>query len=99
MNIRLRELRLEDKYLYIQLQREYWVHKKALDEAKMQNELWKDLQAEKRINYVIAMQDGEFCGFCGTKNKHDDIPEVEIEILESFTGQGIGFQAMTLLLK
>lgn len=65
MNITLRELRPEDKPLYISLQREYWVNKRALDDVKMQNELWQELQEEKRINYVIAMPDGEFCGFCG----------------------------------
>ncbi len=99
MNIRLRELRPDDKDLYISLQREYWVNKKALDDVKMRNGLWQDLQEEKRINYVIAAPDGEFRGFCGVKNKYSDIPEIEIEILEKFTGQGMGYPAMCLLLK
>lgn len=50
MNITLRELRPEDKPLYISLQREYWINKRALDDVKMKNELWQELQEEKRIN-------------------------------------------------
>lgn len=99
MNIRLRELQPEDKDLYISLQREYWVNKKTLDDVETQNSLWQDLQEEKRINYVIAAPDGEFRGFCGVKNKYSDVPEIEIEILEKFTGQGMGYPAVILLLK
>ncbi len=99
MDIRLRKLRTEDKEQYILLQREYWVDKRALDEKRMQDNLWQELQEEKRINFVIMMLDEKFCGFCGAKDKYADIPEVEIEIFEEFTGRGIGCQAMDILLK
>ena len=99
MDIKLRELRTEDKEQYISLQREYWVNKRALDEEEMQNGLWKDLQEEKRINFVIAMPGDKFCGFCGAKDRYSDMPEIEIEIFEKFTGQGIGYQAIRDLLK
>lgn len=70
-----------------------------MDDINTQNELWQELQKEKRINYVIAAPDGEFHGFCGVKDKYSDIPEIEIEILEKFTGQGMGYPAVRLLLK
>lgn len=99
MDIRLRGLKPEDRDLYILLQREYWVNKKALDEVETQDGLWQGLQEEKRINHVITVPDGEFYGFCGVKDKYLDIPEIEIEILEKYTGQGIGYAAMRLLLR
>lgn len=99
MDIKLRGLRSEDKEPYILLQREYWVNKKALDDVGTRDGLWQGLQEEKRIDRVIAMPDGEFCGFCGVKDRYLAIPEIEIEILEKYTGQGIGYTAMMLFLK
>lgn len=54
---------------------------------------------KNRVCYVIEMgTESLYCGECAVKDISVDIPEIEIELLREYQHQGIGYQAIILML-
>ena len=84
---------------YIRLQREVSPFRHMFDEKDYCDRSWEDMFAEGRLPYSIKeTENKEFCGYCAIKNIKADKPEIEIELLEKFRGQGIGYVALYYLI-
>ena len=61
---------------------------------------WRDnCEKKNRICYVIEVGEGcLYCGECAVKDISADIPEIEIELLQEYQHQGIGYKAIIMML-
>ena len=101
LDIRLRMIQQEsntDKANYLALQKSVAILKdwERDDEEKLNEWSWQDaFKSKQRICYVIEKMPGNvYCGECAVKNISDEIPEIEIELMKEYQGQGIGYLAI-----
>ena len=101
LDIRLRLIQQEsntDKANYLALQKSVAILKnwEQNDEEKLNEWSWKEaFKSKERICYVIEKMPGNvYCGECAVKNISDEIPEIEIELMKEYQGQGIGYLAI-----
>ena len=101
LDIRLRLIQQNsntDKENHFALQKSVAVlRNRERDNEEALNEwLWRDsFKNENRICYVIEKMPGNvYCGECAVKNISDGIPEIEIEVMKEYQGQGIGYLAI-----
>ena len=101
LDIRLRPIQQEsniDKEHYLALQKSVAIFKswEPDNEEKLNEQLWQDaFKSKHRICYVIEKMPGnEYCGECAVKNIFDETPEIEIELMKEYQGQGIGYLAI-----
>jgi len=66
-------------------------------DAEFVASLWRGLRAEQSLFLSIYLED-EFCGYCGIKLIDTRTPEIAIELLKKYHGQGIGYDALTALM-
>ncbi|MDR1699662.1 MAG: GNAT family N-acetyltransferase [Lachnoclostridium sp.] len=85
-----------DEYMdkYIELQKGV-----VLGDVSYKDEIirqtWPELFESDIVSYAIITKEGaDFCGYCAVKNIETDRPEIQIELLRTFRGKGIGFQAL-----
>jgi len=94
----------KDRENYAALQKSVAILPNMQDErnaAEVEERLWNDMVADKnRVCYVIeTAAEHEYCGECAIKDISCDLPEIEIELLQEFQHQGIGYQAVIELMK
>lgn len=71
----------------------------ALDAEGLFAALWDAFMNENDLNCaILAREDGRFCGYCGLQKYRTDAPELQIELLRAWRGQGVGFRALRLLM-
>lgn len=68
--------------------------KNAFDDQEFMKYLWKDLRSDQSLN-VSIYSGNKFCGYCGIKKVNTRSPEIMIELLKKFHGQGIGYSALS----
>lgn len=105
MNIQLRPIQqnsITDKENYFSLQKSVAILQvlKHDNEEELNEWSWQNaFENENRICYVIEKMPGNiYCGECAVKNICDDIPEIEIELMKEYQGQGIGYQSVVIML-
>lgn len=103
INLRLiQQNNMQDRENYFALQRSVALFPNMkLDNIKECEYIsWKDLFHNKnRICYVIeTIPDSLYCGECAVKDICADIPEIEIELMQEYQHQGIGYKAMIMML-
>ena len=59
---------------------------------------WKDLLDEIEV-FVINKENNEFCGEITLKNYNSDTPEIGINLLKKYRGQGIGYKVTKLFME
>ena len=98
MNVRLRHIEENDKDSYIELEKETWVGDKLLEDDNNADKVWAGIFMKTEITYTI-LANAEISGFCTIKHIDQDEKEIAIEIFKRFRHQGIGYQAVKLLLE
>ena len=101
LDIRLRLIQKEsntDKANFFALQKSVAIIQnwEENDEEELSEWSWQEAFKNKhRICYVIEKMPGNvYCGECAVKNISDEIPEIEIELMKEYQGQGIGYLAI-----
>ena len=94
----LRPLQEKDRKRYALLQQEVWITLNALDES-IEEKNWKEAIALAEYTYAIADENDDFIGHCYGKHMDRKVPELAIEIMQAFQGQGIGKIALSELLE
>ena len=61
---------------------------------------WRDnCEKKNRICHVVEIRPKSlYCGECAIKDISVDIPEIEIELLQEYQHQGIGYKAIIMML-
>lgn len=99
----LRKILETDKEDYLNLYRvkESYVNLFDRPEYNLGDALWNDFNSDGTINTIIIRNhDGAFCGFCGLQEyKVKNEPELSIELGREFQRQGIGYEALKLLMQ
>lgn len=99
----LRAIRPSDKedYLNIYRAKEIWKGLFANPDLHAEEGMWNDFNSPSILNTVIIRKaDGAFCGFCGLQEFTElDAPELSVELIGEFQGQGLGARALALLMK
>lgn len=54
--------------------------------------------SDEQVLIIVEKNTGIYCGYCNVKNVNSLNPEIGIDLLPEFQGQGIGKQALELLL-
>ena len=83
---------------YEEVLHENSIMKSFFKDAEFMQCLWKDLKSERSLYLSIYYED-EFCGYCGVENVDAKIPEIAIELLKKYHGRGVGYSALTALMK
>ncbi len=98
LKIKLREMLQSDLGNYTQLRKEVWLGDDLLTDDII-HKMWEGMFDGKRANYCIETDgDNDFCGYCAVRDTDADKPEIEIELLRRYRGQGIGFQALSTMM-
>ena len=97
--IKLCNLREEDRDSYIKLQKENAIMPRAFKMDGFEDLLWGEVCDEK-VFYVSVRRrtDDVYMGYCSIKNIQKDDLELAVELLKEFHGHGYGRQALTLFL-
>ncbi len=98
MNVRLRHIEESDKDSYIELEKETWVGDGLLEGENNADQVWTGIFMKTEITYTI-LANAEISGFCTIKHIDQDEKEIAIEIFTRFRHQGIGYQALKLLME
>lgn len=99
MNVKLRHIEEADKDSYIELEKETWVEFNLLEDENEADKVWANTFTMKtEITYTI-LENNEICGFCSIKHIDQDEKEISIEIFKCFQHQGVGYQALKILLE
>lgn len=96
--IELRRVQVADREDYIQIRRIYMIAKLVVDTDTYWDMIWKEHIGNKSIMFSI-FRDGEYAGYCGTNQITQEPWEIAIELRPDLINQGIGFAAMTAMLK
>ena len=99
----LRKILDTDKENYLNLYRVKESYANLFDrpEFDLGDALWNDFNSDETINTIIVRNhDGAFCGFCGLQEyKLRNEPELSIELGREFQRQGIGCEALKMLMQ
>lgn len=99
MTVRLRHIEEADKDSYIELEKETWVEVNLFKDENEADKVWANtFTRETEITYTI-LENTEICGFCSIKHIDQDEKEISIEIFKRFQHQGVGYQALKILLE
>ena len=99
MNVILRHIEEADNDSYIELEKETWVEVNLLEDENEADKVWVNTFTMKtEITYTI-LGNNEICGFCSIKHIDQDEKEISIEIFKCFQHQGVGYQALKILLE
>ena len=99
-NIRIRRLNEDDKEVFMRLKIDVSGISMAYMEPSFYEYSWNDyLKGEDLVLSLFSKESGDFLGTVMLKNLHDEIQEVGIDIVREFRNRGIGFAAVSLLLK
>ena len=100
-DILLRRITVAERENYLDIYREKPELERliALDAEGLFAALWDAFMNENDLNCaILAREDGRFCGYCGLQKYRTDAPELQIELLRAWRGQGVGFRALRLLM-
>lgn len=93
---------IQDKQNYFALQKSVALFPdKRMDyKEEYEDKAWKEqFENKNRICYVIeTIPEVLYCGECAVKDISADIPEIEIELMQEYQHQGIGYKAIIMLL-
>lgn len=93
---------IQDKQNYFALQKSVALFPdKRMDyKEEYEDKVWKEqFENKNRICYVIeTIPEVLYCGECAVKDIFADIPEIEIELIQEYQHQGIGYKAIIMLL-
>lgn len=99
-NIRIRRLNEDDKEVFMRLKIDVSGISMAYMDPSFYEYSWNDyLKGEDLVLSLFSKESGDFLGTVMLKNLHDEIQEVGIDIVREFRNRGIGFAAVSLLLK
>ena len=99
-NIRIRRLNEDDKEVFMRLKIDVSGISMAYMDPSFYEYSWNDyLKGENLVLSLFSKESGDFLGTVMLKNLHDEIQEVGIDIVREFRNRGIGFAAVSLLLK
>lgn len=105
MNIQIRPIQqgsTQDRENYFALQKSValFPDKGLSDKKEYEDKSWWDqFENKNRICYVIeTVPELFYCGECAVKDISDDIPEIEIELMQEYQYQGIGYKAIIMML-
>ena len=87
-----------DREGYLEIKRAYLVTKHMLKEPTYCNMLWEEYIASKRLTLSIH-SDGSYIGYCGINNLLQEPWEIGIELRPEWTRRGIGYRAVSAMLK
>lgn len=96
--ITMRRVQESDREGYLEIKRAYLVTKHMLKEPAYCNMLWEEHIASKRLTLSIC-SDGSYIGYCGINNLLQEPWEIGIELRPEWTGRGIGYCAVSAMLK
>lgn len=96
--ITMRRVQESDREGYLEIQRAYLVTKHMLKEPTYCNMLWEEHIASKRLTLSIY-SDGSYIGYCGVNNLLQEPWEIGIELRPEWTRRGIGYRAVSAMLK
>lgn len=96
--ITMRPVQESDREGYLEIQRAYLVTKHMLKESAYCNMLWEEHTGNKRLTLSI-LSDGNYIGYCGINNLLQEPWEIGIELRPGWTGRGIGYRAVSVLLQ
>ncbi len=93
---------IQDKQNYFALQKSVALFPdKRMDyKEEYEDKAWKEqFENKNRICYVIeTIPEVLYCGECAVKDISADIPEIEVELIQEYQHQGIGYKAIIMLL-
>ena len=98
INLRLiQQESIEDRENYFALQKSVALFP---DMVMDDNQSWQDqFENKNRICYVIeTISENSYCGECAVKDISANIPEIEIELMQEYQHQGIGYKAIIMML-
>lgn len=105
MKIHLRPLQqgsIEDRknYFALQISVALFPDNRLNNIKEYEDKSWEEqFESKNRICYVIeTIPDLFYCGECAVKDISADIPEIEIELMQEYLHQGIGYQAIFMML-
>ncbi len=104
MDLKLRLIQqesLKDRENYIALQKSVALFPDVRfnNQEIYMDKSWKDqFKSENRICYVIeTAQESLYCGECAVKDISAEMTEIEIELLQEYQHQGIGYKALIMM--
>lgn len=103
VNINLRLIKqddIKDRENYFALQKSValFPDRRLNFEKDLEDKFWQDQFEKNRVCYVIeTIPECLYCGECAVKDITADIPEVEIELMQEYQHQGIGYKAMLMM--
>jgi RimJ/RimL family protein N-acetyltransferase len=78
------------------LRKDVWLGDEQLISDDIIKNMWEYMFEDKRVSYcIMTARENDFCGYCAVKDLDADKPEIEIELLRKYRGQGIGYQALS----
>lgn len=105
MDIKLRLIQknsLKDRENYFALQKSVAL----FPDIRLDKEMYKDIswqeqfKNENRICYVIeTVEKSSYCGECAVKDISAKIPEIEIELMQEYQRQGIGYKSIIMMIE
>ena len=96
--ITMRRVQESDREGYLEIKRAYLVTKHMLKEPAYCNMLWEEHIASKRLTLSIC-SDGSYIGYCGINNLLQEPWEIGIELRPEWTRRGIGYRAVSAMLR
>lgn len=94
----LRIVEPEDRDGYLYLQKKYSTLRAMLKEESYCDMVWREHTEDKSLMLSIA-KGTEYIGYCGIKDTSLDLWEIAIEMKPEWTHQGIGYAALSAMLK
>lgn len=97
--ILLRRIGECDRGGFLAVRREYTVMPFLLRERAYTDMIWNDQRSAAALMCsVLEQRTKAYIGYCGIKNTAEEMWEITIELLKAYTGQGIGYLAVSKLL-
>ena len=96
--VSISEIDEETKEIYRQMSQSCSVIKSMYSSEKF-SQTWENIKANDFVCPVIENRTGKVCGFCQILETESKTPEVGIDIMEEFMGNGYGYESTKLLME
>ena len=96
--ILLRDVQEEDQKGFFEIQRTYSEFSKILEHPSVRTMLWREHCGSKCLSCSIVVE-GTYAGYCGINNLTHSPWEIGIELLPEWTRRGIGYVAVSTMVR